>query len=340
MTDTPETELSGDLAWALEAEARVWAIRPELLTALTELHRKGASLEAMRESASDFLGLDVEAAEAARRPTMRDSGGGAVAVLPLKGVITPNVSLLALIFGLGSGLQSFREGLRASVANDEIDTIVLDIDSPGGVVDLVPETAAEIRAANAQKPVVAVANTMAASAAYWIASQASELVVTPSGEVGSIGVFATHWDFSQALEEAGERPTLISAGKYKVETNPYEPLGDEAKQALQQGVDDYYGLFVKDVAKGRDASVSDVKSGYGEGRVLTAKRAVEAGLADRVETLDSVIGRLTSSGGSSARALIEDERPEVETTEGDTEKVAYTSDELRRVVDTLAAPQP
>lgn len=343
MTDrNKETEVS-DLAWLLEAVGSIWAIRPELLSAIVDMRRRGASAESMREAAAQYM-TGNEAA-AGNRLDGSVVGGG-VAVIPLKGILTPNVSLLAMLFGMGSGLQRFRETLHEAVGNEEVTRIVLDIDSPGGLVDLVPETSAEVRAANSVKPITAVANTLAASGAYWIASQADEIVVTPSGEVGSIGVFTEHWDLSAALEAFGEKPTLISAGKYKTEGNPYEPLDDQAKEALQKGVDDFYGLFVKDVAKGRGGSVSEVKAGYGQGRVLTAKRAVEANLADRVEPIEGTIARLTSKPASSssarARGLLGDDdthpiaaiAPETEAVEPE-----YTSDELRRVVDTLATPQ-
>jgi signal peptide peptidase SppA len=293
----------------------------------------------MREAASKYFSTESET-KSARFSESNVQGG--VAVIPLKGVLTPHTSLLAMLFGMGSGLQMFRENLREAVGSEEISKIVLDIDSPGGLVDLVPETAAEVRAANAQKPITAVSNTLTASGAYWIASQAGELVVTPSGEVGSIGVFTEHHDLSKALEMEGVNPTLISAGKFKVEGNPYEPLDDEARQALQQGVDDFYSLFVKDVAKGRGASVSDVKSGFGQGRVETAKRAVDSGLADRVETIEGTVTRLLGGGNTSTRTrslLGASDASEVEDEPGDSGKVAYTSDELRRVVDTLATPQ-
>jgi ClpP class serine protease len=145
---------------------------------------------------------------------------------------------------------------------------------------------------------VAVANTQASSAAYWLGSQAHEVVVSPSGEIGSIGVYQVHRDASKAFEGAGIRHTLVKAGKFKTEGNPYEPLGDEARDAAQQAVNDYYGMFVSDVARGRGVAAEDVTDGYGEGRQLTAKRAVKAGLADRVATLGQTVSRLASGRAS------------------------------------------
>lgn len=314
--DNTENEALGELAWLVETEGRIWAIRPEMLNALRSMKASSGALDAAaafvteRLAAEDGLTPEILAARGRGRPAAINGG---VAVLPLKGVLMPQVSLLAALFGLGSSLASFRVSLAQAVADPDVGAIVLDIDSPGGLVDHIPETAEEVRAAQAIKPVVAVSNTLCASAAYWIGSQAGEFVVTPSGEVGSIGVYAEHQDVSKAMESAGMKSTLISAGKYKTEGNPYEPLTSEARSAIQAGVDDYYSLFVKDVATGREATVSEVKSGYGEGRVLTAKRAVDAKLADRVDTLDGVVSGLlkrsrSTSDGSSALLAGDEER--------------------------------
>jgi ClpP class serine protease len=139
---------------------------------------------------------------------------------------------------------------------------------------------------------VAIANTLAASAAYYLAAQADEVVASPSSLTGSIGVFTYHVDQTKADEIEGRTVTYVSAGKYKTET--VGPLSDEARAMLQQRVDDFYGQFVNAVAKGRGVSSSAVRAGYGEGRVLTAKRAVDAGLADRVGTIDDAVRRLAS----------------------------------------------
>jgi signal peptide peptidase SppA len=284
--------------WLADVEGRVWAIRPDVLARLVELGRAGATVDAAREALEDSGAL--AAVDAARGPRIV---AGGVARIGLQGVITPRASFLSILFGLGGGLPMFRAELRSALGDSDVTGIVIDVDSPGGLVDLVPEVAAEVRNARGSKPIVAVANTLAASAAYWIASQADEIVVTPSGEIGSIGVYAGHRDISRALDAAGITMTLISAGEFKVEGNPYEPLGDEARAAIQRGVDDYYDLFVKDVAAARGAKVAEVRNGYGQGRTLTAKRAVSEGLADRVGTIEDTIARLArSSRGGSRRA--------------------------------------
>lgn len=272
--------------------------------------REGA-LRSVEEHLKHFAGAGVtaEAIEALRKisPTaataqVAPAGGGSVAIIPLQGIITPRGGLLSLLMG-GSygGLTGFREALREAMSDEDVASILLVVDSPGGLVDLVPETAAEIRAASANKKIVAIANTEANSAAYWLASQANELVVTPSGMVGSIGVFLRHEEISRMAEMEGVKITTIRAGKYKAEANPFEPLTPEAEQHLQETVETIYGMFIADVAGGRDAKPAEVTGGFGEGRVILAKQAVELGMADRVATIEEVIAEMTGSPAPSPR---------------------------------------
>lgn len=237
----------------------------------------------------------IRAPAALSGPAARQAG--AVAVLPMMGPISQRADLWSMLFG-GTSTECFGAMFAQAVADPNVAAIVINVDSPGGTVSGVPELAAQINAARGTKPIVAVANGMAASAAYWLASQADEIVVTPSGEVGSIGVFCAHFDESGALEQAGVKPTLISAGKYKVEGNPFGPLTDEALASIQSRVDDLYAMFTSDVAKARAMPVDRVRGrAFGEGRMLGAKRSVNSGMADRVGTLSETIGRLSTPQG-------------------------------------------
>jgi ClpP class serine protease len=105
-----------------------------------------------------------------------------------------------------------------------------------------------------------------------------------------------HQDLSEALKLEGVGVTLISAGKYKTEASPFEPLTEEARAALQKTVNAYYDAFVSAVSKGRDVRASEVRGGFGEGRMVVAKEAVALGMADRIETLDETIDRLARGG--------------------------------------------
>jgi signal peptide peptidase SppA len=241
------------------------------------------------------LRAELSAATSARSVARQ---AGSVAVLPLVGIISHRMSAMDEISGPGgTSTDKFSKAFAQAMADPNVKAIVIDIDSPGGSIDGVAELFDQIYSARGSKPITAISNTLMASAAYWIGVAADEVVVTPSGQVGSIGVYMVHEDWSKALEMKGVKTTYISAGKYKTEGNPDEPLTDEAKASLQKMVDDYYGMFTKAVAKGRGTKVSAVKSGFGQGRVVTAEEAVTLGMADRVATLDEVLKKFGVSSG-------------------------------------------
>lgn len=271
-----------------------WAILPETYEVIAEI----ASFRILGGRLNEE---EIQARLAAAPKREQTGSGGGVAVLPLQGVIMPKADLMTAMSG-GASLNAFMRGFRQAMADPEVGTILLDVDSPGGLVDGVPEAAAEIRASRGQgKRIVAHANTMAASAAYWIASAADELVVSPSGQVGSIGVMMQHTDDSEKDEKAGIKTTLVTAGKFKGE-GQHGPLTDEALAYQQDIVDEYYGMFVNDVARGRGVKVGDVKAGYGQGRIVLAKAAKNEGMVDRIDTLDGTIGRYLGRGPSAEAA--------------------------------------
>lgn len=265
----------------------LWAILPHKMAAIREIARRHAAGEHLDPA-------EVAAITAARRDAS-PRASGAVAVIPILGTIIPRGDLLMESSGAVS-TQRIAAMLRQALADPQVGSIVFDVDSPGGSVQGVEELANEIHAARGQKPMTMVANHLMASAAYWIGAAADELVVSPSSEVGSIGVFAAHEDWSRALDAQGVTVNLIAEGKYKVEGNPYQPLTDEARAAIKARVSDYYTSFVKAVARGRGVGVDVVRDGFGEGRVVGAREAVKLGMADRVATLDDVIAGQTRAG--------------------------------------------
>jgi len=273
-----------------------WAILPHKLAILEEIVARHVAGEK----------LDAEEVQArihgARRPKDRQvkaeaAGARSVAVLPLFGTIFPRANLMTDVSGATSA-ERFGAQFAELADDPEIGAIVLDVDSPGGQVNGIEELSRQIFAARGQKPIVAVANHTMASAAYWIGSAADEVIITPSGEVGSIGVFAVHKDISAALEKDGVKVSLISEGKYKVEGNPYEPLAEEARGAIQVRVSEAYDAFIQSVARNRGVTPEDVRNGFGEGRVVGARQAVELGMADRVGTLEETVHRLFSGAAA------------------------------------------
>lgn len=280
----------------------VWAIRPDKLDMIVKiLDERARGIRLTPEEIRERIGEEPERAE--------QPSGSAVQVLPMYGTIMPRGEMFSDVSGGGgTSVQSFSRRLKEALADPAVKGILMDIDSPGGSADLVEELAGEIRSAvqKGTKPIWAVANTDANSAAYWLGSQAGELAVTPSGSVGSIGVYIAHRDISAQEAKEGVKTTLIKAGKYKAETSPYEPLSKEATAALQDRVDTTYAKFVRDVAAGRGVKTDIVLSDFGQGRVMDSEQALEAGMVDTVETYPEMLARMEKLVGRGTIASTDD----------------------------------
>ena len=285
----------------------IWAILPEKLEAIAafvQLKVSGGS------SAPEIVAAirSENTIAAARMQSLSAGTPGSIMVIPLYGIINQRAS--GDVSGpSGTSVQGFTQQLRQAIADPNIKAIVIDVDSPGGTVAGVDELATEIFNARKQKKITAVSNCLCASAAYWLAAQASEVVVSPSSQTGSIGVYQVHEDDSEFMATQGVKFSIISAGKYKTEGNSFEPLGDDARAAMQGMVEDFYTLFTKAVARGRGVAVKAVVNGFGQGRVLTAQDAVKQGLADRVATLDEVLNKYGVKQGGGASASLHSTAP-------------------------------
>jgi ClpP class serine protease len=150
-----------------------------------------------------------------------------------------------------------------------------------------------IRSVRQIKPVTAFVNDMAASAAYGIASAASEIVTSPTSILGSIGVVMLHADRSGELAAQGVKPTLIFAGSHKVDGNPFEPLSDAVRADLQASVDAHYRQFLDTVAQGRGRKLTADMARATEARTFIGVEAIALGLADRIASFDEVLASLS-----------------------------------------------
>jgi signal peptide peptidase SppA len=275
-----------------------WAVEPGVLRLMSGIvERWAAGVKLPEDEIRAAIGDAPEAAVQRRESATAASGRG-VAVVPVYGVLAHRQYAVENVSRPLTSTERLAGTLRQAASDPDVGTIVLDIDSPGGSVFGVQELGdalADIRA-NSGKRLVAVANNTAASGAYWIASQADEIVVTPSGMVGSIGVIVPHTDLSAAYEKAGVKRTYVTYGKYKAEGNETAPLDDDARGNLQAMVDAYGAAFTKAVAKGRGVPVDVVRGpAFGEGRIKIAREAVESGMADRIGTLEDTIARYARS---------------------------------------------
>jgi signal peptide peptidase SppA len=214
-----------------------------------------------------------------------------VAVIPIYGTLVRRTQGLEAQSGLTS-YAGIAQSLETALADPSVAAILLDIDSPGGESSGVFDLADRIRAATTIKPVWAVANDMAFSAAYALGSAASRLIVSRTGGVGSIGVIAMHVDQSVKDQQDGIAYTAVFAGDRKNDLNPHAPISGEAHSFLQGEVNRIYDLFATTVAKHRGMGVNTIKST--QAALYFGADAVASGLADDVGTLDDALLQINS----------------------------------------------
>jgi HK97 family phage major capsid protein len=276
----------------LAATAAPWAVQPGSVPAVQAL------LSAARTSDAQML-----AAMGDGMPRAEGRIARGVAVVPVRGFLLNRCNAFEEFFGCCS-VERLSATLDALMGDEAVTAIVLSFDSPGGSVMGIEELARKILGLRDVKPIVASVDACAASAAYWLASTCSEVWVTPSGMVGSVGTIMIRADTSAADAAEGMVYNVITSGTYKGEGLPYEPMSEDERAATQALCDDYYGLFTATVAKGRGVSAGTVRAGFGEGRVVTAKDAVAQGMADKVGSVSDVLGKYAGRGvRSGMRAL-------------------------------------
>jgi len=263
-----------------------WAIVPEKLFEIQEIYSTH-----LRGDKTDFDFVKARINE--HSGPIDDTAVFAIindtAIIPIQGIIAKRMNLLTQISG-GVSAQLVGRDIKEALANNTIKSILLDIDSPGGTIDGTQELADIIFAGRGQKPIVAYSDGMIASAAYWIGSAADRIYI--SGDtvtVGSIGVVASHVDYSRYEEKIGIKTTEIYAGKYKRIASQYQPLSEEGRQTIQDQVDFLYTVFVNEVAKQRSVSAGKVLENMADGKIFIGNQAISAGLVDDMATLDRLI---------------------------------------------------
>jgi signal peptide peptidase SppA len=263
-----------------------------------------------------------------------------IAVVSVIGTLVSRSSYL----DAASGLVSYADigaAIASAMADPTVRGVILDVDSPGGEVGGLFDLIEQIRAINAagEKPLWAVANESALSAAYAIASAADRIYVTRTAELGSIGVVAVHVDESGADAKAGIAWTFVFAGERKVDANAHAPLSERARTAIQADVDRLYSDLCAVVAANRGISSEAARNT--NAAIYRGELAVHAGLADRVGTLDLAIAEMVTElerMASTTRTTI-NPTPKRSTsmTTNETERIERDASEALPVSD--AAPQ-
>jgi signal peptide peptidase SppA len=237
-----------------------WAITPDALDAM------------MAQLPGDNLLSRIDGAGGRHGYEVRDG----VAVVKIRGALVKEEDFWSAFYG-ESTYEGLRQTMQAALQDRSARAVLLDIDSPGGTVDGALELADFMHAAARVKPLYAFANGQMTSAALMISCSAKEIAAPRTAYVGSIGVISVHVDWSGFDEKMGVKVTYLSAG------NDSEPLSDEARDYIQERLDQTYSIFVDTVARGRGMSTEAVLK-MADGKIFLAEPAVAAGMIDRIET--------------------------------------------------------
>ena len=235
------------------------------------------------QSMSDWADDDDSAFTRQARDTGYDVVEG-IAIIPIQGTLVQKLGTLRPYSGM-TGYDGIRACFLRALNDSEVKAICLDIDSPGGEVAGCFDLADEIYAARGSKPVWAILSESAYSAAYALASSADKIIVPRTGGVGSVGVIVMHVDWSQKIKNDGLQVTIITYGDRKAESNPYEPLSETARKAIQSDIDEMGRLFVSTVSRNRGIAERTVRDA--EAACFLGGDGVQLGLADEVASPDA-----------------------------------------------------
>ncbi|WP_353287036.1 S49 family peptidase [Wolbachia endosymbiont (group A) of Anthophora plumipes] len=244
-------------------------------------------------------------------------------IIPIHGILTKKSETFDDIFGMTSYNQ-IEAQITQAIEDSDIETILLDIDSPGGEVNGVFDLADFIYSARGKKRIIAIANDDAYSAAYAIASSAEKVFVSRTSGVGSIGVIASHIDQSGFDEKQGIKYTTVFAGSRKNDLNPHEPITSESLENLKSEVNRLYGMLVELIARNRNLSVEAIKST--EAGLYFGEKAVEIGLADGI----TILSEFKSINKNRSITMNEQTTTDLET-DNSTNKIKYRTEVLELI---------
>jgi capsid assembly protease len=271
-------------------KSSMWAMRTESLEAVFDFIHSDAQLDAElfhaekdKATVSAYLGDEIDG-------SMYSYRKGRIGVMMIDGPIIPRATMFSDISGVMS-IDRMSDEFKALQRDARIDRIVLAMDTPGGSVTGISDFAALV--AGSEKP-VSVFAWSAASAGYWIASAADEIISPEGGMVGSIGVVSTYVDYSEADSKKGVRVTEIVSSQ-----SPYKrakPDSETGRAVAQQLVDDLADSFIGAVAEGRGVEVEKVVSDFGGGAMFASKRALDAGMIDGIQDFESFVSKRSNAG--------------------------------------------
>jgi signal peptide peptidase SppA len=260
-----------------------WANQAMNLNIINLAPAGAANLGFYDDESEDRANMQAERERAALEST-------GVQVLPVHGFLVSRGAHVNVCETMTS-YEGLRQQLRRAVADPMVERIVLDIDTPGGSAVGAFELAADIRAMAQIKPITGIVNFMAYSGGYLIGAACSELVVSQTSGVGSVGVIASHMERSRQLETAGVKVTTVYAGAHKNDLSPNEPLTDQSIRVLNDLVQESYQLFTSAVADYRGMSVEAVRAT--EAGLYRGQSGISVGFADRLQSPQDAVDDLS-----------------------------------------------
>jgi signal peptide peptidase SppA len=245
------------------------------------------------------LSLQIQEGSVPEKKALSGSGvpknSGGIAIIPVLAYLSNHYDEeMAWYYG-NTSYDNIRAQLRAALADPACTGILLYVDSPGGEVSGCFDLVDEIYQARSLKPIYAVADETAFSAAYAIASAAEKIFIPRTAGAGSVGVICAHMDCSKLEEQIGIKYTAIFAGARKNDFSAHEPLSKEARVIAQKMVDDTYDIFAKTVARNRGVDAKAIRAT--EASLYFGKDAVEAGLVDAIMSVDKAMSTISKNKG-------------------------------------------
>lgn len=251
---------------------------------------KAVLIPRLQGSGSPDLSMAFEADEAPEPEQTQPAG--AIAVIPVHGILVPRRGQITAACTELTSYERIRSQINAALNDAAVSEIVLDINSGGGAAVGCKELADYIFQSRTVKPITAIVNFSAFSAAYFIAAACSKVIVSQTSGVGSIGVIMEHMETSRMEESVGLKFTTIYRGDNKNNGSPHEPLSEQAQAAFQGMIDQMYEVFTSSVAEYRGMTPQAVIDT--QAALYTGAAAVAAGLADEVSDPQTAINGIAA----------------------------------------------
>jgi protease-4 len=243
---------------------------------------------------------------------VRGESGPKILLLEIDGVIDGG-GLSDSLFGSErlSMVARVREELDRARQDEQVQALLLRIDSPGGTATASEQIYTEIVRFKQERrvPVLAQMLSIAASGGYYVAMAADRVQAHPTTVTGSIGVIFSSVNVAGLMKRLGIEDQTITGGEYKDAGSPLRRLTPEERAQLQSVVDDLYARFQEIVVLGRPNLTPEKVAALANGQIFSAPQALQNGLVDRIGTLEDAVSELEGEIGVSRSRVVAYHRP-------------------------------